>query len=548
MTTGKIGRQPKKPPTPTEGVAIPGIERKWHSPNREVITKQKSMVKALIKKRQEDLPHLYGWKWYRWAFAFFESKNRMNLMTSGNQCGKSLTLIRKNIEWACNKKLWPTLWKTEPRQFWYFYPSIDVVQTEFAKKWVPDLLPRGDMKNDPEYGWDAIYSGGAVDGIQFRSGVTLYFKTYGQRSINLQTSSCHMVSADEEMPENYTDECLARLAATEGYFNMVFTATQGFPLWYRAMECIGTSDEVFKDAFKLAVSLYDCQTFQDGTPGEWTLEKIKQREAMCSSQAEIQKRVFGRFVRSDGKRYQSFAPEKLHLDPEPVPSNWKIYGGVDIGSGGGTHRSAGAIVFIAADPLFTRGRVIMCWRGEYEETSAGDILAHFQKLRSMLPGPVIQACYDPQSREFGIIASRAGENFIQADKARESGDQILNTLFAKGALTVDRTGDSQKLVVELMSIPGMKGEKNRKYRDDLCDALRYTAKMIPWDFAAITNTPAKAEPTLDLSNIPPTGEAEYRAWELRQRRGEMDKPLSSEWGEFYQEIEEWNNIFEGRIA
>ena len=91
--------------------------------NLDPLTFQQSVIKARIKELREDLPHLYGWKFYPWSREFFESRNKMNLLCAANQIGKSSIAIRKNIEWACNKKLWPELWDTEPKQFWYFYPS-----------------------------------------------------------------------------------------------------------------------------------------------------------------------------------------------------------------------------------------------------------------------------------------------------------------------------------------------------------------------------------------------------------------------------------------
>ena len=53
---------------------------------------------ALIRKRQEmvkNLPHLYGRKWYRWAKAFFDSCNRMNLLCAANQISKGA------LFWPC---------------------------------------------------------------------------------------------------------------------------------------------------------------------------------------------------------------------------------------------------------------------------------------------------------------------------------------------------------------------------------------------------------------------------------------------------------------
>jgi phage terminase large subunit-like protein len=512
----------------------------------------KDAVALRLQQLRQELPHVYGLNWYVWSKAFYESRNKINLLTAANQCGKSVSLIRKNIEWATNKKLWSTLWPNnpDPRQFWYFYPSDEVATIEFQKKWVPDLLPRGTMKKDNSYGWEEEYDKGDIQAIHFKSGVTIYFKSYGQKVQNLQTATVHMVSGDEEMPEDLVDELMARVSATYGYFNLVFTATMGLPLWYKAMECQGRGEETFKGAAKWQVSLYDCQVHTDGTVGHWPMERIKQREASCTTHNEILKRVMGRFVKDEGKKYASFTPELCVL-PEKLPPDWKIYAGVDIGSGGASkHTSKGAVVVVASSPDFSRARVIRTWRGDFQETTAQDILVKFMEITKGLV--VTQACYDYQSREFGIIASRSGMPFIPADKTRGTGEQTLNALFGSKSLTIDEGEyDNDKLVTELMTIPA--GGKNRKFQDDLTDALRYTLQLVPWDFTKM------GVPVLDgLGGLrqeddysaPPVhlGEKEYLAWEVRQRRGDMNRSQREEgWDEFYSDIDEWQSQLDGDI-
>jgi hypothetical protein len=511
--------------------------------NVDPLQHQQSIIQHRIKELREDLPHLYGYPWYKWAKEFFESRNRMNLLVAGNQLSKSSSAIRKNIEWACNKKLWPELWETTPKIFWYFYPTESVAAVEFEKKWVPEFLPRGAMKNHSEYGWDVEYTNGTLTALHFKSGVTIYFKTYGQKVVNLQTATIHMVTADEEIDEIYVDELLARLRSTRGYFNQVFTATRGLQLWYRAMECIGSDDEAFRSAFKQSVSMYDCQFYEDGTPSKWTLERIHEAEAQCTSKREILKRIMGRFVRDEGLRYEPFDPDKNVVPAVPTPKNWRHYAAVDIGSGGGKGRSSGAIVIVAVDPTNTLGRVVRSWRGNNEETTAADILARYRLLRHDIN--ITQASYDYASREFGIIAARAGEGFIRADKARVTGEATINTLFKSGALLIE-AGEyhNQKLVTELMSVPG--GPlKNRSYVDDLTDSLKYACSMIPWDFAKLTpGESRKYEEVRDEVPEASWSAQEYVAWEIRQRRGEADpKAQSKGWAEFEAECDEWNEAY-----
>lgn len=500
--------------------------------NQDPILWQQSLVKKRIEELRSDLPHLYGHKMYDWSREFFESTNRMNLLCAANQIGKSSIAICKNIEWACNKKLWPKIWETPPKQFWYFYPDAATATSEMEKKIIPEFLPRGEMKHHENYGWDVEYTNGFVNALHFRSGVSIYYRTYGQKVLNLQSSTVHMITADEEMPEEFINELLARLRSNRGIFNQVFTATRALQIWYRAMECIGTQEEMFPNAWKRSVSMRDCMFYEDGTPSKWTAERIAEAERECTSKAEVLKRIDGRFVRDGGRKFSAFDPEQnvYRIIERDELKDWKYYAAVDIGSGG-KGRSSGAVVILAVNQENTMGKVIRTWRGDNEETTASDILRKYIHLRGNLK--VSQACYDYQSREFGLIASRHGEPFIPADKSRESGTHILNILFqARRLLIADGEHDNQKLVTELMSVP--EGVKNRTYQDDLSDALRYVVKLVPWDFEKISPDYIPAE----VKN-----EETHNDRSIQRDRHDQDSNQRDDWYYFQEEIAAWNELY-----
>jgi len=497
------------------------------SPKTETEFK-KAAIETRIKEIKEELPHLYAHKgkWYQWSREFFESKNKINLLTAANQIGKSTVAIRKNIEWAGNTKLWPELWSTVPIQFWYFYPSNAVATNEFKTKWVPEYLPRGSAKSSKNYGWKEEMSDGEIVAIHFNSGCSIYFKTYSQKAENLQTATVHMITADEEMPEDLTDEILVRLRATKGYFNQVFTATRGYQLWFRAMECQGTSEEAFVGAAKWQISLYDCLKYDDGSPGHYSMEMVDEAIRACTTKNEELKRVWGRFVKDEGVKYFGFTVDRNVKPAEPIHTYWDVYAGVDIGSGGaGSKRSMAAIVFILVNPEKTRGRVINLWRSDGVETSSGDILRQYQKMKASLGRNPVSACYDYQSREFAITASRSREPFIPADKKRDAGEKTVNDLFSAGALTIDREAeDAQKLITELVSVPVGSKLVTRKFVDDLVDALRYTVFQIPWDMEAI-NPGISAPDPKKISTLPDGTwtEQQFTEWQIRLRRGELEE-------------------------
>jgi hypothetical protein len=169
------------------------------SPKDLKLAREQEVLLAQKVQAQTDLPFLYAWRWYPWARKFYESTNRINLLCAANQISKSSTQIRKVINWATNKALWPTLWERPPKQFWYFYPVSQAATIEFETKW-SEQLPGDRMKDDPYYGWTSEYKNKEIHAIKFNSGVTVYFKSYSQKPTALQTATVDAIFADEEMP------------------------------------------------------------------------------------------------------------------------------------------------------------------------------------------------------------------------------------------------------------------------------------------------------------------------------------------------------------
>lgn len=433
----------------------------------------------------EGLPHLYAFKWYPWAREFFESRNRENLLCAANQISKSSTQIRKVIHWATSPEIWHELWPSlmpgqVPNCFWYLMPTADLAQAEFESKWEPLFLPRGKFKDDSKYGWEAVYDKGLIKKIEFKTGVTVYFKSYSQKIKDLQSSSVYAIFGDEEMPLEFVPELKARLNATDGYFHLVFTATLGQLYWEEAMSPPVKSMERYPHAWKRTVSVYDCQFYEDGTPSHWTDAKIKRAIANCPTKADIDRRIFGKFVKTEGLRFPSFDMERNTCPFAPIPKHWLHFGAVDPGTGGATGHPA-ALGFIAVSPDYKHGRVWRCWRGDGISTASPDILSKYRELRGSLA--MTGQAYDWASKEFFLHAAAKGEAFTPADKDRDSGFSLLNTLFKTGMLKVmigDPDGETDKLVTEIRTLSAT-GDK-RKAQDDLCDFARYCVKLIPWNF------------------------------------------------------------------
>lgn len=440
----------------------------------------------------------------------------------------SSSQIRKCIHWATDKELWPLLWRSRPRVFIYMYPSLDVALNEFETKWVPEFMPAGEFEKDAKYGWTFDKKRMV---IQFNSGVMVMFKSYEQDKKNLQTVTAHAVFVDEEIPVEIYDEIMFRIAATDGYFSMVFTATLGQDFWRRAMERQGFDDEVLPQAHKIQVSAYDCLTYEDGTASFWTEERIERLIAQCKSQNEVLKRIHGRFVVDEGLKYAGYDRDRNRTPATPIPDGWLHYAAVDIGSGGKGHPAA--IAFIAVRPDMRYGRIYKAWRGVGVDTKSSDILTKFLQMRGATKFQ--RQAYDYAGKDFFLSASRIGKPFEPAAKSHEMGEQTLNALFKNGMLTIDE-GDPEldKLEIELLTV--VHNKDKRKLKDDLCDATRYCVMLIAWDWSAIGEHAHR-----EIQKEGPTGGVDEL---LRSGRLSEDEYLSrQQTSEISAEFEEWNTAY-----
>lgn len=489
---------------------------------------------------KRDLPHLFGFGWYDWALEFFESKNKTNLLCAANQISKSSTQIRKCIEWAANHKLWDELWPgMEPNQFWYMYPSQKQVNAEFLTKW-SQFLPRGDYKtgkklyNGVNYGWKPIKSGGDVVGIQFFSGIIVYFKTYTQKDEALQTGTVFSLFLDEECPMEVYDEIMLRISASDGYFHMVFTATIGQEFWRQCLEPTKFEKERLPGAWKAQISMYDCLKYVDGTNSHWTIEKIEQVKQRCKDENEVLRRVYGKFVKSSGRLISQFEVGRHVRSFHPVPKSWHIYSGVDIGSGGAKGHPS-AIAFVAVRPDYRAGRVFLGWRGDGTSTTSGDVVEKYIALKKEGKVDVVTAQkYDWHNKDFFTIATRMGEPFVMADKSRDKGYDTLNTLFKNDMLIVYETAELSKLVGELISL--QEGETKTIAKDDFVDALRYAVTDIPWDFSMLVGAEGMKlpGPEKQLTEEEQIEHDRRQRFEYTPEKAEID---------LEEEISEWNELY-----
>lgn len=508
---------------------------------------------------KEGLPHLYGLNLYQWQIDFMESKFRYRnrFACAANQIGKSTVQIIDRVCVATEPELWPQLWpgmfaanrNTKPFS-WYLYPNQDTVMSEFEEKWVPSYLPRGKYESHPVYGWKKTINNKVLKKIDFNSGWTIYFKTYNQNVSDLQSGTVFAIDCDEELPEHLLPELQARLISTDGYFSKVFTATLGQDIWRKCIEPTPSEKEsgkeVFPDAYKKQISLYDCTKYANGEPSIWTPSRIRGAEARCKDKREIDRRIRGKFVVSTGLKYAGFERER-NYKPFPmgkdgkrfkgVPKGWHVYTGIDWGSGGEDNHPS-AYTFIMVNPTYTKLRAFKTRRLDGIETTAKDLWKFYKRSRGSLM-PVAQA-YDSAAKDFGTITGRLGESFNKAKKDHELGEMALDTALKTGMLVIyydpdDDQDESHKLVGEFESLKSTTPKRIAK--DDAIDSCRYCIMEIPIDWEAILDNKPQKEAKL----IHESGTAEKERpddyWQTEEERNQ-DKDIYDE------EFSEWNDLLD----
>lgn len=512
---------------------------------RRVLDEHRRKLLDKQQRYRDGLPFLYGHKWYAWQRDFFKSRNPMRLMSCGNQVGKSSIHIWDKVNRATDLKLHEELWPgRRPDLFWFWYTDQDTLDREFALKW-KRWLPQGDFKDSAQYGWKLIADRKErnVEAVKFNSGILLEFKLYTQNPRNVQSATVFDMGCDEEPPIVFWDEAYQRLSSTGRYFSAAFTATLNQMMWWRALEGQGEA-EMFPDAFKMQVSKYDCMHFDDGTPGLYTEEQIQAEIKACSSEAQVNRRIYGKFSAESGRKFHTFDPSRHYVTPREIPQDWFRYSGVDIGSGNSGRPKPGsranhpaAFYFVAVRPDFRLGYVYKGRRLDNEQTTAGDVYNAYVVERGS--DVMTTEKYDYHSKDFRIITDRNGESFIEADKSHERGEEVINTLFANDMLFLFDTPEVRKVGEEMLTL--MKTTDKRVAIDDAADGCRYAVVDIPWDWTLIQGKPpdgtGKARPEQTFKT------AEQYAEDERQRA--FSGGGGSAHDDWAEEIDYWNDLYGG---
>lgn len=444
------------------------------------------------KRIREGLPHLYGFDLYPYQKEFIEQTFEWSFLCCANQLGKTTAMLIKLVTLATDQKLWKKCWVDRPKTLIYFLPNQKLHDENARTKWM-DVLPRGDFKYDDYYGWEWEKRGKNHLAINFKNGTKIILLSYGQKVDNLQNISAHVICFDEEPSHHIVPEVQIRTAAIKvaktnsskafgGFKIFGFTATKSQKYFKDILEGVGDQEKMpvsNGNVWKKQVSLYDCQHHISGEPSQWTDEKIAAVIKSLPTEADIKRRVFGKFQISAGLVYQSFDSTKNVLETRlKIPDTYRYYAGIDYGGGGTSHPSA--IVLVAVNSRYNQAYVTDVWIGQGEITTADDVV---EKYIAMTRNKTItQAFYDWGAKDLHTFAIRKGIQLFKANKDHKIGESVLNSLFKSETLKIiNDTVFSTQLINEFLSFNTAVAK--RVADDHGIDALRYAVSSIPWDFS-----------------------------------------------------------------
>jgi hypothetical protein len=453
-----------------------------------------------LKKIQEikhGLPHLYCFPFYKWQRDSWNDTSTFQFDFAANQVGKSSINIRKCIDYATNPSRWK-IFLRQPRLIFYLYPDKKTATREFETKWVPEFLPRYTYRDDPQYGWKEEWDGKDISSIAFNTGITIYFKTYGVGSDHahtMQASTPAIVACDEELPTDLFPELSMRIAspANKGaMFWMVCTPTRAQIYWSK----VQSGKIKLPSSSVRTISMYDCLVYEDGSKSLWTKERIQQIEQSLPSQREIDIRVHGLFKPSvDSIQYPTFDRDRHIIEPHDV-STWELYCGIDYGIGG-LNAHPPAISIVAVSLNYEQARVVKLWKGDDgKKYTVDDVINIYLGFCHTLDLEQIpNTYYDWACGEMGVIAENKGLSFQKAEKSRELGINLINSLLKNDMLLIFKDKEEEYLkVCDEFETLTTDTNKRKSGVDDLVDAIRYSITKITFSFRNIKINTKKVEP------------------------------------------------------
>ena len=235
--------------------------------------------------------------------AFHAAPAKIRALFGGNRSGKSeaggreiVTCIEgqpRRVAWACGVSYGAIGEYIAPKIFKYLTMPGEIAWMD-KKKGIPSM-------------------------IRLQNQSQIYFKSYDQGREKFQGAACDMIWLDEEPPEDIYDECLIRTVDRAGKLLITMTPLKGLTWIY---------DRIYLSTAELDLIQHWTISMQENKflpPAE--------REKMLAlySQDEIEKRVYGRFMKLEGAVWKEFDLSRNVVPRFPIPRSWRKIRTIDFG-------------------------------------------------------------------------------------------------------------------------------------------------------------------------------------------------------------------------
>lgn len=266
---------------------------------------------------------------------FHRSVDYARLYMGGNRSGKTYGAVIEDIWWATDTHPYR---ETPPAPVRGRVVGVDfkwgvqqILLPMFKRLTAPSMLRGGN--------WDEAYSK-SENVLYFSNGSTIEFMSYDQDTDKFAGTSRHFVHFDEEPPKHVFDECIMRIADTEGSFWISMTPVEGIT-WLFDTLYTPVDDAEDKEVIVEAAADYGqvirsdilettiVEVDQNENP---YLSKVGRDRAMRTLTPEDRiARKQGKFVEMHGLVYKTFNPA-IHVVPSFTPPlGWDWYMSIDYG-------------------------------------------------------------------------------------------------------------------------------------------------------------------------------------------------------------------------
>lgn len=266
---------------------------------------------------------------------FHLSTDFARLYIGGNRSGKTYGAVVEDIWWCTGTHPFIET-PPPPIRGRVVAPSFDqgielTIIPLFKRLCAPSMLKGGT--------WESAYRTKAHI-LEFANGSTIEFMSYDQEIDKFSGTSRHFIHFDEEPPKGVFDECLMRVADTEGRYWVSMTPVDGITWLYDAiyepvllapdkevlLKAAPNMGQIIRSEARQTIIV---EVDQEENPHLSALGRA--RSMMTLDEDDKEARKSGKFVEMSGLVYKAFDPKIHVIAPFIPPLDWDWYTSTDHG-------------------------------------------------------------------------------------------------------------------------------------------------------------------------------------------------------------------------